>query len=80
MAVGHELTVKGVYPVAGGTQKTMFVALVFGVHSPSIRRHVRGLKGRVIVEQSWVIAAVVIFIGLDVKAVGEHPAAVADTT
>src|ERR1017187_7377050 len=76
--VGEKIPAKGVNPVARRAEKAMLVAVVLVVDRAGVRRHVRGLEGGVVIEHGRVIAAVIILVGLDVKRIGEHPAAVAE--
>jgi hypothetical protein len=78
VAVGNEMAAKGVNPVARRAHETGFFAMILAVDRAGVLGHVRRLESFVVVENRRVKAAVIILVGLDVKTVRKHPAAVAE--
>ena len=78
VAVGNEMAAKGVNPIARRAHEAGLLALVLAADRAGILGHVRGLEGLVVVKNGRIKTAMIIFVGLDVKTVRKHPAAVAE--
>ena len=78
MARRKELSAEGVDPIARFAEEIFFIALVAAADRPAVFGHVRCLKSGAVVEDSRVIAAVEVGVGLDEEMVGEQSATIAE--
>src|SRR5882724_11124996 len=78
VAAGNEMAAKGVNPVSWRPHETFVFTLIVAGDGAGVCGHVRRLEGGVVIEDSRIIAAVIIGVGLDKKTVRENAAAVAE--
>src|ERR1700735_155521 len=78
MSVGKKMAAKSINPIPRRPHEIFLFSMVFAADRAGVLRHMRGLESLVIVKNGRIKTAMVIGIRLDIKFVGEQPAAVAE--